>query len=251
MHSIVQTGLRRIARQVSSEHPDANLLSAFADRSLLPDERTVVAAHLAECPECRKSLFLAFGQARIDLPGKINLRISRSLPWAAATACVATLTVILIPHHRTQPTPNDKSVQISPQVAPRAVTSVRPNVLWRIASSNGSVSAWRALLEKSSDGGKTWNSVAVTQPLELQAVVWDGANVWLRGAQGKLLHSSDEGGHWTQTQASSRGPELTDTVLRIGPQNSGPVKLVTRSGEHWTRSQGVWHRERDTAPSAP
>jgi len=41
-------------------HPDANLLSAFAERSLSESERTTVLRHLADCAECRELMSLAF-----------------------------------------------------------------------------------------------------------------------------------------------------------------------------------------------
>ena len=52
----------RIARKSSknSAHPDANLLAAFAERTLLERERVEVSAHLAECVDCREYLAVAF-----------------------------------------------------------------------------------------------------------------------------------------------------------------------------------------------
>jgi hypothetical protein len=40
-------------------HPDANLLAAFAEHTLLPRERVAISAHLAGCVECREYLALA------------------------------------------------------------------------------------------------------------------------------------------------------------------------------------------------
>jgi hypothetical protein len=47
---------QKLANQV---HPDANLLAAFAEQTLLERERAAVSAHLAQCAECRESLALA------------------------------------------------------------------------------------------------------------------------------------------------------------------------------------------------
>jgi len=51
----------RLARKSSkySAHPDANLLAAFAERSLLERERAAVMAHLLECADCRECVALA------------------------------------------------------------------------------------------------------------------------------------------------------------------------------------------------
>jgi hypothetical protein len=51
----------RLAQQSSggqADHPDANLLAAFAEQTLLERERAAVSAHLAQCADCRESLAL-------------------------------------------------------------------------------------------------------------------------------------------------------------------------------------------------
>lgn len=54
---IVRQGLERQARHAGA-HPDANLLTAFAEQSLSRDERARVLAHLAVCPACRETVNL-------------------------------------------------------------------------------------------------------------------------------------------------------------------------------------------------
>ena len=46
-------------RQNPGPHPDANLLTAFAEDALLPRERADVLAHLAACSSCREVLHVA------------------------------------------------------------------------------------------------------------------------------------------------------------------------------------------------
>ena len=51
----------RLVQQRSAdhaEHPDANLLAAFAEQTLLERERASISAHLAQCADCRESLAL-------------------------------------------------------------------------------------------------------------------------------------------------------------------------------------------------
>jgi hypothetical protein len=43
-----------------AEHPDPNLLAAFAGRSLSKTERAMVMDHLGKCAECRECLAVAF-----------------------------------------------------------------------------------------------------------------------------------------------------------------------------------------------
>jgi hypothetical protein len=63
-----------MAVKVSAEHPDLNLLTAFAEHSLGDKERAVVIAHLAECTDCRELLVLAAD------PGNIGARQNRGHP---------------------------------------------------------------------------------------------------------------------------------------------------------------------------
>ncbi|HEV8524166.1 MAG TPA: YCF48-related protein [Terriglobales bacterium] len=55
-------------RAAGAAHPDANLLSAFVERSLSEGERTLVLEHLARCAECREIVMLALPQeAEVEL----------------------------------------------------------------------------------------------------------------------------------------------------------------------------------------
>jgi photosynthesis system II assembly factor YCF48-like protein/putative zinc finger protein len=54
---IVYSRLR--AGNAGSEHPDANLLTAFAEQALSPAERETVSQHLAACGDCREVVALA------------------------------------------------------------------------------------------------------------------------------------------------------------------------------------------------
>ena len=49
---IVAQRLQAVSR--AEMHPDANLLAAYAEKSLLPREQTQVLEHLAVCTECRE-----------------------------------------------------------------------------------------------------------------------------------------------------------------------------------------------------
>jgi hypothetical protein len=75
------------------EHPDPNLLSAFAERSLAKGEQVNVLEHLSRCVSCREIVSLAVNQ-----PGFADavsaVRVGPSwlswpvLRWGAAVACV-------------------------------------------------------------------------------------------------------------------------------------------------------------------
>ena len=77
------------------QHPDADQLSAFAEHALPDLERLETLAHLAECSDCRRIVFLAEQAREMEtpiphaLPGRIGwLRNWRYLgPVAVAVTC--------------------------------------------------------------------------------------------------------------------------------------------------------------------
>jgi len=52
----------RLQRQIAADHPDADLLTAFAEQSLPPPERQQVLEHLSRCAQCREVAALAGGE---------------------------------------------------------------------------------------------------------------------------------------------------------------------------------------------
>ena len=74
----------------AGEHPDENLLCAFAENALTRRERQNVAAHLAGCARCRECLAIA--SAAAPLPQQSTASVSWRPAWwwgaaAAAAAC--------------------------------------------------------------------------------------------------------------------------------------------------------------------
>jgi len=87
----MRSHLARPAPGAVSEHPDANLLGAFAEKSLSAQERTAVARHLADCPDCRETLALAFAYEEEPIaaaPARRPRRWSSIWSWAASTAAL-------------------------------------------------------------------------------------------------------------------------------------------------------------------
>lgn len=86
-----------------SAHPDANLLAAFAEHTLLKRERAAVTAHLAACAGCREYLALV-DATRESEPVLVEAPVGRRLftAWrllaAVAVACV--VVVVLLPRER-------------------------------------------------------------------------------------------------------------------------------------------------------
>lgn len=126
-------------------HPDADLLAAFAEDTLLPAERRDVLAHLAVCGECREVLSVAMA-ARPDgaeeasvqsIPRPVRAPLWNWLPWVATAAGIAAISSILLFHpekrlspattstSNTKPAP-DQRAEIPAEAPQQAAVSLPP-----------------------------------------------------------------------------------------------------------------------------
>jgi len=73
----------RLGQQAAGEHPDANLLSAFAEHSLTEPERMQVLDHLSRCAECREVAALALPavEEKQLAPAAVRETIGTSRSW--------------------------------------------------------------------------------------------------------------------------------------------------------------------------
>ena len=94
----------RLQVQPAGPHPDAEVLSAFAERSLPETERTQVLAHLSECADCRQIVFFALPDSaetqQVLLPkGRLSARFA--LRWGSLAAVIAVAGILIVgTHHR-------------------------------------------------------------------------------------------------------------------------------------------------------
>jgi hypothetical protein len=91
----------RLLRQASGPHPDADLLSAFSENALPEAERQQVVAHVAECPDCRETLFLSLPQAP-DAQKVLVPQASRwhfAMRWGALAASVIVIASVFAVRH--------------------------------------------------------------------------------------------------------------------------------------------------------
>src|SRR3954449_2276939 len=95
---------QRLQAVSAGTHPDANLLAAFAEKSLLPREQASVLEHLAACTACRE--VVAFAQPEEILqhvaaaPAAARSMEHRSwfqgaVRWAALAACVVVVGTVV------------------------------------------------------------------------------------------------------------------------------------------------------------
>lgn len=93
MEKLPNTIRARLNAAQAGEHPDANLLAAFAEQTLLDREREQVLTHLSRCADCRDVIALA---APVITPAALDTRNARGvswfswpvLRWSALAACV-------------------------------------------------------------------------------------------------------------------------------------------------------------------
>src|ERR1700677_4204448 len=87
---IVRQRLRTMA--TPKDHPDANLLSAFVEKSLGKGARDLVIEHLSACASCREvvslSAVLPETSSAVSVPASSGWLSWPALRWAAAGACV-------------------------------------------------------------------------------------------------------------------------------------------------------------------
>jgi hypothetical protein len=115
MEKVPQFVLKRLkeAPPVTGSHPDADVLTAFAEQSLAGDERANVMEHLARCGDCRDVLALALPATEIvTLPASASTARIGWLSWpalrwgalAAGILAVTTVGVVEYSHRNSQTT---------------------------------------------------------------------------------------------------------------------------------------------------
>ena len=118
----------RLKTQVAGPHPDAEVLSAFAENALPVGERETVLQHLSACSECRNILFLA-----APIPAETQQVVSGpkwrprfAMRWGTLAACVVIAAVFLVSRHqapRTQQVAKN-GPQAENYAAPAAVDTI-------------------------------------------------------------------------------------------------------------------------------
>lgn len=107
-------------------HPDADILTAFAERSLLEPERAHVLAHLSTCGDCREILALALPAIDTGTVTPVSVAVRRSwvtwpaFRWGFATAGVALIGLGVAEFEHLRPT---HSATVAKQVLPVAVVT--------------------------------------------------------------------------------------------------------------------------------
>jgi hypothetical protein len=112
-------------------HPDADLLTAFAEGTLLARERTEVLAHLSACSACREVVSVAASAAETVaagpslVPRRSGLTARAWAPWIGIAAAVGIVSTAVLVRHRTSPSAVSHNqialVEQNPTLPPAAV----------------------------------------------------------------------------------------------------------------------------------
>jgi len=103
-------------------------------------------------------------------------------------------------------------------------------------------------LQRSFDGGKSWESVPVFQSGVNQAGVYStgrlrvvtatGFQVWVGGSGGALLHSQDAGRHFTNVRVHRKRATLTGDIVALAFPDPEHGRVETADHDVWTTSDG-------------
>jgi hypothetical protein len=100
-----------------------------------------------------------------------------------------------------------------------------PAAVWRVGEGGQ--------LERSTDGGKTFEEIQVAHGVELRAVAALGIQVWTAGTGGALFHSVDRGATWNRVAIAAGGNAVTETITGIRFDNPWQLTITTASGTQW------------------
>lgn len=105
-------------------HPDADLLTAFAEQSLVESERARVTEHLARCRVCREVLSFALHSTEaavvtVSSPSRTGWLSWPVLRWSAVIAAIIAITSVGILHYRQR----EKSDALVSALTPRNETA--------------------------------------------------------------------------------------------------------------------------------
>jgi hypothetical protein len=139
----------------------------------------------------------------------------------------------------------------SPLSTPPPELQTSPMMMKR-ASPRWAVTA-KGTLERSFDGGSTWESIDPTADAmgaaaigrNFLAVSASGLEVWAGGSAGMLYHTSDSGAHWTLVHPADSLIALTGDITNIDFSDSQHGRVSTSTREQWITADAgqTWRRE--------
>lgn len=101
---------QRLRTTPSTAHPDADVITAFVEKSLSEREREQVLGHMAECHACREVMAFSFPQQQMTarkVPSVPPAWLTwPALRWGALAACVVVVGAAVTLHRESRPVPS-------------------------------------------------------------------------------------------------------------------------------------------------
>ncbi|MBV9304238.1 MAG: zf-HC2 domain-containing protein [Acidobacteriaceae bacterium] len=183
---------------------------------------------------------------RLAMSQRASKPLATGLPLpapAAAPAIPQSPEVYTREPRSTQASAEDRTATLQLQL--RAGTNMRApqplaasHTLWSINASPALASNARGTVQRSTDGGKTWDIVPISDDIDFRAISAMGSDVWAGGSGGVLFHSSDGGMHWIPVQVTQNAASITGTVVSIETRRWPIIQVTTSTGETWTSTDG-------------
>ncbi|MFZ0591787.1 MAG: YCF48-related protein [Bryobacteraceae bacterium] len=115
----------------------------------------------------------------------------------------------------------------------------KPGSLWRLSGDQGT-------LEKSYDGGATWQPIRLDEATPFYALSVIRTDIWVGGADGTLYHSADDGLHWKKVLIKGEdNSRASGPVTRIQSRGRNMLRVATGSGDHWKTTDGGLHWQQE------
>jgi len=228
------------------DHPDANLLSAFVEKSLVQDEQLRLLEHLSRCTSCREIVSVTATQPGIA--SAVSLAPARAgwlswpvLRWGAAVACVVVVgTVVTLrqQHESLQidATIAEQKAELEKQISPPSSPSAK--AAEQTIAANPTVTRQTARAMKPAEN----NNAAAASPVEM-ADAGVGSRLAEVPGRAKAAESQDT--------ESSKGIASAGNAVQAEGSTAAVVPLVsTNLPPRWTlSSDGTLQRSRDSGRS--
>jgi hypothetical protein len=138
-----------------ADHPEANLVSAFLERSLGQREQFEILQHLSQCTNCREIVSLSGAQSNVAnavslAPARATWLSWPALRWGVAIACVVVIGAAITTHQRhesVQP-PATQASMSTHAIPDKAALSQSPNL------NPGPVQAAKQRISRSNSGNQ-------------------------------------------------------------------------------------------------
>ncbi len=113
----------------------------------------------------------------------------------------------------------------------------RPPPRWTLAADG--------TLQRSWDGGISWEPIQVAGDHLFRTVAAAGRSVWLGGKNGILFRSSDAGQHWIKVKPMANRRLPDSDIIGIEFEDELHGKLTTANNESWATSDGgrSWEKQ--------